>query len=50
MSGLEIFLIVFASLFFVYEIVSLVIQILKRVKEEKEKSLKGEQVEDDDSN
>lgn len=40
MSGLEIALIAFASVFFVYEVISLGVQISKRIKEKKEKSNK----------
>lgn len=40
MSPLAIFLIVFASIFFLYEVISLIVQIVKRVKEKKEKSEK----------
>lgn len=35
MSGLEIGLIAFASIFFAYEIISLIVQISKRVKEKR---------------
>lgn len=40
MGALEIFLIVFACIFFLYEVISLVFQISKRLKERKEKSNK----------
>mgnify|MGYP003501285409 CR=1 FL=1 len=42
MGALEIALIVFACCFFLYEVISLGIQISKRVKERKEKSNKEE--------